>query len=84
MGNGRYSPNSYVTWSQLITVLTRFVQPQEYTLQNIQYSGWAQGAIQTAVANGWIEDRADFTPDAVISRGELVQLVNSVLELYRA
>ncbi|RKJ41097.1 S-layer homology domain-containing protein [Acutalibacter sp. 1XD8-33] len=84
VGGGRYSPNSYITWSQLITVLTRFVQPQEYILQNIQYSGWAQGAIQTAVALNWIEDNADFTPDAVISRGELVQLVNSVLELYRA
>ena len=83
VGGGKYSPNSYVTWSQIITVLTRFVQPQEYTLQHIQYSGWAQGAIQTAVGNGWLEDRADFNPDAVISRGELVQLINDVLALYR-
>ncbi|NBI83749.1 hypothetical protein D3Z48_17100 [Clostridiaceae bacterium] len=83
VGGGKYSPNSYVTWSQIITVLTRFVQPQEHTLQHIQYSGWAQGAIETAVANGWLEDRADFNPDAVISRGELVQLINNVLALYR-
>ena len=83
VGDGKYSPNSYVTWSQIITVLTRFVQPQEHTLQHIQYSGWAQGAIETAVANGWLEDRADFNPDAVISRGELVQLINNVLALYR-
>lgn len=83
VGDGKYSPNSYVTWSQIITVLTRFVQPQEHTLQHIQYSGWAQGAIETAVALGWIEDNAGFNPDAVIGRGELVQLVNRVLALYR-
>lgn len=83
VGGGKYSPNSYVTWSQIITVLTRFVQPQEHTLQHIQYSGWAQQAIQTAVANGWIEDSAEFNPDAVISRGELEQLINGVLALYR-
>ena len=84
VGNGRYDPNGRVTWSQILAILSRFVEQKEYTLQHIQYSGWAQEAIQTAVALNWIEDRADFTPDAVISRGELVQLVNSVLELYRA
>ena len=84
VGNNRYDPNGRVTWSQILAILSRFVEQKEYTLQHIQYSGWAQEAIQTAVALNWIEDRADFTPDAVISRGELVQLVNSVLELYRA
>ena len=84
MGNGQYDPNGTVTWSQILAILSRFVEPQDYTLQHIQYSGWATQAIQTAVANGWIVDRADFTPDAVISRGELEQLINSVLELYRA
>ena len=84
VGNGRYDPNGKVTWAQILAILSRFVEQKEYTLQHIQYSGWAQEAIQTAVALNWIEDRADFTPGAVISRGELVQLVNSVLELYRA
>ena len=83
VGNGRYDPNGKVTWSQILAILSRFVEQKEYTLQHIQYSGWAEQAIQTAVANGWIEDRADFKPDAVISRGELVQLINDVLALYR-
>jgi len=83
VGGGKYSPESYVTWSQIVTILTRFVEPQEYPLQHIQYQGWAQEAIQTAVANGWIADRADFTPDAIISRGQLEQLINNVLALYR-
>jgi hypothetical protein len=64
-------------------VLSRFVDKQECDLQNIQYSGWAVDAVKTAVALGWIEDSADFNPDAVISRGELVELVNGMLELYR-
>lgn len=84
VGNGQYDPNGTVTWSQILAILSRFVEPQDYTLQHIQYDGWAKQAIKTAVANGWIADSADFTPDAVISRGQLEQLINSVLELYRA
>ena len=83
VGGGKYSPESYLTWSQIIAVLTRFVEPQEYTLRYIDYHGWAEQAIQTAVALNWIEDRADFIPDDVISRGQLEQLINSVLALYR-
>lgn len=83
VGGGRYDPEGVVNWAQIITILSRFVEQQEYKLQHIQYDGWAVEAIQTAVALGWIEDSADFFPDAVISRGELVQLVNSVLALYR-
>lgn len=84
VGGGNYAPDGLVTWAQIVTVLSRFVEEQDYTLQYIQYEGWAQGAMQTAVALGWIADSTDFNPDAIISRGELVQLVNSVLELYRA
>ncbi len=83
VGGGKYDSNGTVTWAQIITILTRFVEPQEYTLQHIQYHGWAVQAIQTAVANGWIKDRADFNPDSVIGRGELTQLINGVLALYR-
>ena len=83
VGGGRYDPNGKVTWAQIVTILTRFVEPQEYTLQNIQYEGWAQGAIETAVANGWIKDSAEFDPNTVIGRGALVQLVNGILEQYR-
>lgn len=83
VGDGKYDPEGTVTWSQIITILTRFVEQQKYTLQHIQYSGWAQGAIETAVANGWIEDSVDFIPNAVISRGQLEQLINGVLALYR-
>ncbi|WP_304584935.1 S-layer homology domain-containing protein [Acutalibacter muris] len=83
VGGGKYDPNGKVTWTQILAILSRFVEQKEYTLQHIQYSGWAQGAIETAVALGWIEDNAGFSPDAVIGRGELVQFINDVLALYR-
>lgn len=83
VGEGNYAPNGLVTWAQTITILSRFVEQQDYELQHIQYDGWALDAVQTAVALGWIEDSTEFNPDAIISRGELVQLVNSVLAMYQ-
>lgn len=83
VGGGRYDPEGLLTWGQTLTILSRFVKPQEYALQYIQYDGWASQAIQTAVAYGWIEDSAVFAPDAVISRGQLETLINGVLAQYR-
>ena len=82
-GNGNYNPDAPLTWAHIITVLSRFVAPQECEVQNIQYDGWAADAVETAVALGWITDHAGFDPDANISRGELAYLVNAVLAMYR-
>lgn len=84
VGNGSFYPNGKLTWAQILTVLSRFTEPKACALQHIQYDGWAVEAVQTAVALGWIEDSADFAPNAIISRGEFMQLVNGVLALYRA
>lgn len=83
VGEGRYDPEGLLTWGQTLTILSRFVEPKEYTLQQIQYDGWALQAIQTAVAYGWIKDSVTFAPDSVISRGQLEVLINSVLAQYR-
>jgi len=82
-GNGNFDPDALLTWGHIITILSRFVEQQEYQLQNIQYDGWAADAVETAVALGWITDHAAFNPDAAISRGELAYFVNYVLGLYR-
>ena len=84
VGNGCYYPNGKLTWAQILTVLSRFTEPKACALQHIQYNGWAVEAVQTAVSLGWIEDSADFEPNAIISRGDFMQLVNGVLTLYRA
>ena len=83
VGGGRYDPDGLVTWAQAITVLSRFVEQQEYKLQHITYNGWANPFIETAVALGWISDSSDFAPDSIINRGELASLYNRVLETYR-
>lgn len=83
VGNGSFYPNGKLTWAQILTVLSRFTEPKACALQHIQYDGWAVEAVQTAVALGWIEDSADFDPNAIISRGDFMELVNGVLALYR-
>ncbi len=83
VGGGNYDPNGTVTWAQVLTVLSRFVPVQDYTLQYITYDGWALSAVQTAASLGWIDDSAEFNPNAIISRGALAQLVNGILAEYR-
>jgi len=82
-GDGNFDPEAKLTWAHIITIMSRFVEQQEYQMQNIQYDGWAADAVETAVAIGWITDHAAFNPDAAISRGELAYFVNYVLGLYR-
>lgn len=83
VGNDRFNPNGKLTWAHIITVMSRFVEPQTYELQNIQYDGWAAEAVQTAAALGWIEDKADLNPNAFITRGEFMDFVNSILAMYQ-
>ena len=83
VGNGNFNPNSRLTWAHILTVLTRFVTAQDYALQSIHYDGWALKSVKTAVALGWIEDTANFNPNAPITRGEFTDLVNGVLALYQ-
>ncbi len=82
-GNGNYDPDAPLTWAHIITVMSRFVEPENCEVQNIQYDGWATNAVETAVALGWIADHASFNPNAAISRGELAYFVNIVLAMYR-
>lgn len=82
-GDGNFDPDGLLTWAHIVTILSRFVEQQEYQLQNIQYDGWAADAVENAVALGWIADHAAFNPDAAISRGELAYFVNYVLGLCR-
>ena len=81
-GNGLYCPDDNLTWAQALTILTRFVEAQEFELQHITYDGWALQAVQTAAALGWIEDSADLNVNAIITRGDFVELFNGVLEMY--
>lgn len=83
IGNDQYNPDGKLTWAQIITVLTRFVEAEEYRLQTLEYDGWALPAVETAVALGWIEDSNTIDLNKAITRGEFVAFVNSVIEKYR-
>ncbi len=83
IGDDRYNPDGKLTWAQIITVLSRFVEAEEYELQTLEYDGWARSAVETAVALGWIEDGNDIDLNSTITRGEFVEFVNSVIEKYR-
>ena len=83
IGGGNYNPSGLVTWAQVLTVMSRFVTAQEYKLRYIQYDGWARPSVETAVALGWIEDSTEIDPDAVITRGEAVDLINAILKQYQ-
>lgn len=67
VGGGKYAPESAVTWQQIIVLLSRFVEAQDHTLQYIACESWAQDAMQTAVAYGWITDNAEFDATAEIT-----------------
>ena len=81
-GNDLYCPNNLLTWAQALTILTRFTEIQEYNLQYITYDGWALQAVETAAALGWIEDSLSLDINSIITRGDFVDLLNGVLEMY--
>lgn len=80
--NGLFHPDDTLTIGQLITLLTRFLEAKETAMPNgITYqSHWAYENIMTAVACGWIENAAAVDPNRPITRGEAIELINSIFE----
>lgn len=76
-----YHPDNNLTWAQLLTILSRFVeQGSNIVLERINVADhWAYNSIKTAVYHGWIEDTAVFEPDKPITRGEAVSIINTAL-----
>ena len=77
--NGLFCPNDNLTYGQFLAVLTRFVDAKTVPMPNVAYSEhWAYRNIMTAVAYGWIQDAASVQPDRIITRSEVVALVNQI------
>lgn len=76
-----YHPDDYLTWAQLLIILSRFVeQESDIVLERISVADhWAYHSIKTAVYHGWIEDTASFEPNKPITRGEAVSIINTAL-----
>ena len=79
--NGFFRPNDNLTYGQLIAILTRFVDAKAASMPDVSYAEhWAYKNIMTAAAYGWIQDAASVQPDRIVTRGEVVELVNSIFE----
>ena len=79
--NGFFRPNDNLTYGQLIAILTRFVDAKTAPMPDVPYAAhWAYKNIVTAAAYGWIQDAASVQPDRIVTRGEVVELVNSIFE----
>lgn len=80
--DGLFRPDDTLTLGQLITMLTRFVEAQTTVMPtDISYSEhWAYDNFVTAVAYGWIEDASNIDPNRPVTRGEVVEFVNSIFE----
>lgn len=77
--NGFFRPNDNLTYGQLIAILTRFVDAKTALMPDVPYAAhWAYKNIVTAAAYGWIQDAASVQPDRIVTRGEVVLLVNQV------
>lgn len=77
--NGFFRPNDNLTYGQLIAILTRFVDAKTASMPDVSYAAhWAYKNIMTAAAYGWIQDAASVQPDRIVTRGEVVLLVNQI------
>ena len=77
--NGFFCPNDNLTHGQFIAILTRFVDAKTAFMPDVSYTAhWAYKNIMTAAAYGWIQDAASVQPDRIVTRGEVVLLVNQI------
>lgn len=80
---GQFNPGGTLTYGQLIAILTRFVDAKTAPMPDsiIYQSHWSYNNIVTAVAYGWIDDATAIDPDAPITRGDAVKIINSVFAM---
>jgi len=76
-----FMPDDTLTYGQLLTVLTRFVEPQEGYVGSFNVlDHWAAPAAITAASIGWIED-VPINLDAPATYGALVNLLIKIYDL---
>lgn len=80
--DGLFAPDDTLTLGQLITILTRFVEPKEAHMPDgLPYTEhWSYGNIVIAVAYGWVDNAEEIEPDRSITRGEAVKFANLIFE----
>ena len=76
-----FLPDSIMTYGQLLTVLTRFVEPKEGYIGSFNVlDHWAAPAAVTAASYGWIED-VPIDLNAPATYGAFVNLLIKIYDL---
>lgn len=78
---GNFEPNRLVTKAELVVTAARLknYQTTPGNVFGLTSHYWAQGYIQTAYVNGWLDTKKGFVPNAPITRGETVHIFNGAL-----
>ena len=82
--SGLFRPNNYITRAEFVSIAARFsaFQAGEITFSDMGDATWAENAVSSAVAHGWLAGYEDgtFRPNHFISRAEAVVILNAMLE----
>ncbi len=82
-GDGRFRPDAPVTRAELAAIAGRFCLPADAALSfpDLPDGHWAFSHAAAACARGWLQTDGEgaFRPDAPVSRGQAVRLLNLLL-----
>lgn len=80
--DGTFRPDASITRAEFVTILTRFPHDDigtEQSFADVPTTHWAYNAVQTALAQGWVNADSAFRPNDPITRAETVTILNRVL-----
>ena len=80
--DGTFRPDASITRAEFVTILTRFPHTDigtEKSFADVPTTHWAYNAVQTALAQGWVNADSAFRPNDPITRAETVTILNRVL-----
>ena len=82
--DGSFRPNRNITRAEFVSIASRFSAflEGEMSFSDMGEASWAERAVSTAVAHGWVAgyENGTFRPNNFISRAEAVVILNAMLE----
>lgn len=88
-GNGRFGYDKTMTRAEFVTMLCNLMQwetvtPAQPSYTDVASSAWYYGAVETAAANGAVDQGGAFRPTAAITRSEMAVMFVRALGLQSA
>lgn len=84
--DGEFKPDKEITQAELIATIKRYqeIADEKENIMNIDEAHWAKNEINAAAKKNWLEiyqkHITDFDPDIVITREEVVSILNRAFE----